>query len=58
MQVTVNGQIKQKVLKQLSVTLHQNPYEEEKDELGLNMYVFRPHNVVCLVLMANLIKPV
>lgn len=53
MQVTVNGKIKQKVLKQLSVVLHQNPHKEEKDELCLNIYIFRPHNVMFLVLMAN-----
>ena len=58
MQVTVNGKIKQKVLKQLSVVLYRNPYKDEKDELCLNIYVFRAHNVMFLVLMVNLIKSV
>lgn len=56
MEVAVNGKINQKVLKQLSVVLHQNPYKDEKAELCLNIYVFRPRDVIFLVLMGNLIK--
>lgn len=58
MQVTGNGKIKQKVLKQPSVILEQDPYKEEEDELCLNIYVSRPHSVMFLGLMANLIKSV
>lgn len=53
MQVTVNDKIKEKVLKHLSVVLHQNPYKGKKDERCQNIYVFRPHNVMFLVLMTN-----
>lgn len=58
MQVTVNEETNQQVLKQLSVILNQNPYKEEKDELCLNIHVFRLYNIIFLVFMANLIKTV